>query len=104
MYAVARDSKATSMEDYAKELIDFLLARNPQVESVEVVVETSLWKRLTVDGKPFPTAFMRGSDERQTTTVSRAQGGTFAITSGLDRRTILKTAQSGFSRATSRTR
>jgi urate oxidase len=96
VYHVARESKATSMEDYAKELIDFLLGRNPQAESVEVVVESTLWKRLTVDGQPYPTAFMRGSDERQTTTVSRQQGQAFAITSGLERLTVLKTAQSGF--------
>lgn len=96
VYSVARDSKAESMEDYAKELVDFLLSRNTQVESVEVVVESTLWKRLIVEGKPYPTAFMRGSDERQTTTVSRAQDGKFAITSGLDRLTVMKTAQSGF--------
>ena len=96
VYSIARDSKAESMEDYAKELVDFLLSRNPQVEIAEVVIESTLWKRLIVDGEPYPTAFMRGSDERQTTTVSRAQGGTVAITSGLDRLTVMKTAQSGF--------
>ena len=31
VYSIARSSKATSMEDYAKELADFLLGRNPQV-------------------------------------------------------------------------
>jgi urate oxidase len=96
VYSIARDSKAESMEDYAKELVDFLLSRNPQVECAEVAIESTLWKRLVVDGEPYPTAFMRGSDERQTATVSRAQGGTFAITSGLDRLTVMKTAQSGF--------
>jgi urate oxidase len=96
VYSVARDSAAASMEDYAKELVDFLLSRNLQVAKAEVVVESTLWKRLTVDGRPYPTAFMRGSDERQTTTVSRVQGEGFAITSGLDRLTIMKTAQSGF--------
>jgi urate oxidase len=54
VYSVARDSKAASMEDFAKELIDFLLGRNPQVSAAEVVIESVLWKRLTVDGKPFP--------------------------------------------------
>src|SRR6201996_5409823 len=44
VYFVARESKAESMEDYAKELIDFLLSRNVQVESAEVVVESALWK------------------------------------------------------------
>jgi len=96
VYSLARDSKAKSMEDYAKELVDFLLGRNPQVTTAEVVVESTLWKRLTVDGKPFPTAFMRGSDEVQTTVVSRAQGAGFEITSGLDKLTVLKSANSGF--------
>ena len=96
VYSIARDSKATSMEEYAKELVDFLLGRNPQVSAAEVMVESVLWKRLTVEGKPFPTAFMRGSDESQITTVSREQKGAFEITSGLDNLTVLKSANSGF--------
>ena len=96
VYFVAHQSKATSMEAYAQELVDYILTRNPQVSSAEVVIESTLWKRLTIDGQPFPTAFMRGSDERQTTTVSRHQNQPFTITSGLDRLTILKTANSAF--------
>src|ERR1700719_175907 len=52
VYSVARTSQATSMEAYAKELIDFLLGRNPQVSSAAVRIESTMWKRLTVDGKP----------------------------------------------------
>jgi urate oxidase len=96
VYYVARRSKASSMEAYAQELIDYVLVRNPQVSSAEVVIESALWKRLTIDGKPYPTAFMRGSNEVQTATVARAQGGSFAITSGLDQMSVLKTAQSAF--------
>jgi urate oxidase len=96
VYFVARQSKAESIEDYAKELIDFLLSRNSQIASVQVSIESHLWKRLTVDSQPHPHAFMRGSDERQTTTVSRAQNGAFSITSGLDGLNIFKTAQSAF--------
>jgi urate oxidase len=96
VYFVAGQSKAESIEDYAKELVDFLLSRNPQVSAVEVTIESHLWKRLTVDGEPHPTAFMHGSDERQTARVSRGQGEPFAIVSGLDRLHILKTSQSGF--------
>jgi urate oxidase len=96
VYSLARDSQAASMEDFAKELVDFLLGRNPQVSIAEVVIESVLWKRLTVDGKPFPTAFMRGSDERQTATVSRAQGKAFTITAGLRDLTVLKSANSAF--------
>jgi len=96
VYFVARQTKSTSMECYAQELVDYILTRNPQVSSAEVIIESTLWKRLTVDGKPFPTAFMRGSDERQTTTVARAQNAPFTITAGLDRLTLLKTSNSAF--------
>jgi urate oxidase len=89
VYSIARSSNATTMEDYAKELTDFLLGRNPQVES-------TLWKRLTADGKPHPSAFMRGSGELQTTSVARAQDQAFHILSGLDNLVLLKTANSGF--------
>jgi urate oxidase len=102
VYSLAHDSKATSIEDFAIELIDFLLARNPQVATAEVVIESILWKRLTIDGAPYPTAFMRGSNELQTTTVSRSRAadgkslGTFTIASGFNDLTVMKTANSAF--------
>jgi urate oxidase len=96
VYFIARTSTATSMEDYAKELVDFLLSRNPQVSGAECIIESALWKRMTIAGKPHPTAFMRGSDEKQITIVDRKQGGSFSIVSGIDNLTVMKTAQSGF--------
>src|SRR5580692_130236 len=96
VYSIARKSSAIAMEDYAKELIDFLLSRNPQVSSASVAIESAMWKRLTVDGKPHPTSFMRGSGEVQTTTVSRAQAGDFSIHSGYKNLVLMKTADSGF--------
>jgi urate oxidase len=96
VYSIARSSQATSMEDYAKELADYLLGRNLQVDSASIRVESALWKRLTIDGKPHPSAFMRGSGEAQTTKVERAQRDSFHILSGLDNLVLLKTANSGF--------
>jgi urate oxidase len=96
VYSIARTSKATAMEEYAKELADFLLERNPQVSSASIRIESTLWKRLTVDGKPHPSAFMRGSGELQTASVERLQGGAFQTISGLDNLVVLKTANSGF--------
>jgi urate oxidase len=96
VYSLARSSKAVSMEEFAKDLADFLLGRNPQVQSAAVSIESTLWKRLTVDGEPHPSAFMRGSNELQTTSVERAQDGTPHVLSGLDNLVLLKTANSGF--------
>jgi urate oxidase len=92
----ASTTTATSMEDYAKDLADFVLGRNPQVSSASIRVESTLWKRLTIDGKPHPDTFMRGSGELQTTNVERAQGGPFRILSGFDNLVLLKTAHSAF--------
>ena len=97
VYSVARSSSATTMEAYAKELIDVLLQGNPQVASAEVEVRSALWKRLTIEGRPDPVNFMRGSGEEQTTCVTREQNGSFGVTSGLDNVVLLKTAGSGFS-------
>jgi urate oxidase len=96
VYSVARKSSAISMEDYAKELVDFLISRNPQVTSASVAIEGTMWKRLTVDGKPHPTSFMRGSDELQTATVSRGRTGGFIIHSGFTNLVVMKTADSSF--------
>lgn len=96
VYSLARTSKASSMEEYAKELANFLLERNPQAESASIRIESTLWKRLIVGGEPHPSAFMRGSNELQTTNVERAQNGAFHVLSGLDNLVLLKTANSGF--------
>jgi urate oxidase len=96
VYSVARRSSATAMEDFAKELVEFLLGRNPQVSSVSVAIESAMWKRLTIDGKPHPTSFMRGSGEVQTTAISRGRNGGFDIRSGFTNLVVMKTADSGF--------
>jgi urate oxidase len=96
VYSRAQESKADSIEGFAIELIDFILGRNEQVTAAEVVIDSVMWKRMSVDGKPFPTAFLKGSAEVRTATVSRDQGATFKIASGLRDLTVLKTADSGF--------
>lgn len=96
VYSLACDSSADSMETFAMELIDFLLGKNPQVSRAEVTIQEKAWKRLSVQGKPHPTTFVNSSGERQTTTISRSQGGAFLITAGLENLVIMKTAGSAF--------
>src|SRR5271154_1915146 len=59
VYSVARNSLATSIEDFAKELADFFLGRNPQVSSAEINISEKPWVHLVAGGKPHPTAFMQ---------------------------------------------
>lgn len=97
VHSLARNSTAECMEEFAKELIDFLLERNPHVSHAEVSVSEKAWERLQAgDKKPHPTAFVQSSAERQTTKVSRAQKGKFSVVSGLDNLVIMKTADSAF--------
>jgi urate oxidase len=96
VYSRAKESKATAMEEFAKELIEYILPRNPQVSHAQVTIEEALWKRMTVDGKPHDHSFMHGSNEVQTTVVERATKGPWKIVSGLDGLHILKTTKSAF--------
>ena len=96
VYSRARESKAECIEDFALELCEFFLSRNPQVERVAINIASTTWDHALVGGKPHPSAFVRGSNESQTTAVTCGQGGTPGITSGLENLVVLKTANSGF--------
>jgi urate oxidase len=96
VYSRAKASQATAIEEFAKELLDFLLGRNPQVSAGEVVIQQTMWKRAYVNGKPHPHTFLRGSNEVQTTTVQRTKEGPWSIRSGIDGLQVLKTTKSGF--------
>jgi urate oxidase len=96
VYSLVRDSSAACMEDFAMELIDFLLSRNPQVSKAEVMIQEKPWEHLNVRGKAHPTTFVNCSTENQTTTISRSQNSTFSIVSGLENLVIMKTAGSAF--------
>jgi len=96
VYSLARKSNATCMEEFAKEIVTFVLSRNPQVNDAEVKVSEKAWERVVTGGTPHPTTFVQSSGERQTAEVKRSQNGEFAVVSGLENLVIIKTAQSGF--------
>ena len=96
VYSLARNSLAASMEEFAQELIDFLLVRNPQVAGTRVTIAEKAWEHLVAGGKPHPSAFVQSRAEVQTTEVTQKRSGVVAISSGFDNLTILKTAGSEF--------
>ena len=96
VYSRARESTAECIEDFARELGEFFLGRNPQVERVNINIASSPWERVLVEGKLHPSTFIRGSGESQTTAVTYSQGGSVAVASGFDNLVLLKTANSGF--------
>jgi urate oxidase len=96
VYSRARESTAESIEDFALELADFFLKRNPQVSHTAINIGSTAWEHAVVQGRPHPSTFIRGSSESQTTAVTCAQGGDPSVTSGLENLVVLKTANSGF--------
>lgn len=96
VYFVARDSTATTMEEYAKELVDFLLSRNAQVSSASVEIVEKPWQHVPVHGAPHPTTFQQSGPDVHTCTVTRTQGGQFSIRAGVRGLVILKTTKSAF--------
>ena len=96
VYSLARSSTATSIEKFAGELASYLVERNDQVSAALIKVESTLWKRLTVDGAAHPDSFMRGSNERQVTRLRLERGGDCTINSGFEELVVMKTAKSGF--------
>jgi urate oxidase len=97
VYSLARESSAECIEDFAKELIDFLLSRNSQVSLAEVSASEKGWEHLpTGHGRHHPTTFVQSSGENKTTKVTRTQTGKFLVVSGLENLVLMKTAGSAF--------
>lgn len=96
VYVVARTSKTSNIEEFAKELGDYFLDNNVQVSKVSIVVEEAAWEPLNVDGAPDATTFRMGGPELNTVVAVREKGGDWEVTAGVDGLTILKTADSAF--------
>ncbi len=96
VYSRARESSAECIEDFAKELAEFFLTRNPQVERVNINIASVPWEHVLTHGKPHPSTFIRGTGESQTTAVTYSRESGVSVSSGLDNLVLLKTAGSGF--------
>jgi len=96
VYSLARSSSAECMEEFGKELIAFLLDRNPQLSAARVLLSEKAWEHVQIGGKPHPTTFMQSSSECQTAEISATRNSVPSVQSGLENLVILKTAASEF--------
>ncbi len=96
VYFVARNSSAATIEEFAREYGDYLLENHAQITKVSVEVEAKGWQHVIVDGAPEATTFKMGGPELQTVHATRQRVGAWAVTSGVDGLTILKTTKSAF--------
>jgi len=96
VYYLARGSKATTIEEFAMELGDYLIENNAQVSGVKVGIEQRAWERMIVNGDAEATTFKLGGPEVHTVRAVRDKDRKWTIRSGIDGLTILKTTKSAF--------
>lgn len=97
VYYLAQRTRATAIEDFAKELVDYLLKHHSQISVANVDVDRKSWTNIvTSNNVRHPTAFTQGSNEVQFTNVRRPRHGNFTIVSGLRDLKVMKTADSSF--------
>ncbi len=96
VYSLARSSSAECMEEFGKELIAFLLDRNPQVSAASVNLSEKNWEHLSTEGSPHPTTFVRASGESETAEVLLKRNEAPRVRSGFENLAILKTSGSEF--------
>jgi urate oxidase len=96
VYYIARGSKAETIEEFAMELGDYLLANNPQVRGAKVEIQERAWERMVLDGTVEATTFKLSGPEVNTVRAVRDKGNEWSIRSGVDGLTILKTTKSAF--------
>ena len=94
---MAARTSATSIEDFAKELVNYLIENHSQISAVNVDVDQKAWTNIIMSNNiRHPTSFVQSSNEQQTTTVRRSRHGSFKIVSGLKDLKVMKTAHSSF--------
>jgi urate oxidase len=95
VYALAKQYPAEPVEEFALHLAEHFLTYNPQVARVQIDVLEHPWQRIPMNGQPHRSAFLRGSNERRTASVSSARG-TVAVRAGIEDLAVLKTTDSAF--------
>lgn len=96
VYTLSRQTlEIEEIETFALRLADYFLTSNSHVSRVIVEIAEHGWTRIAVGGEPHQHSFIKGGDEKRTTTVSAARDET-TIQSGIEDLIVLKTTKSGF--------
>lgn len=95
IYALAKREGLKSIEAFGQTLGSHFLANNPQVARVRITIAEDLWSRVSVDGRPHGSTFLRSGAEKRTTRIRSTRNG-HTIKSGICGLTILKSAGSAF--------
>ena len=96
VYYLARGSKASTPEQFATELVTYLLSNNAQVDEAGASIGATPWEHISAGGEEHGTAFIQTGAAIDTATVTYPRAGRPATASGFRNLGILKTAKSGF--------
>ncbi|HUY82448.1 MAG TPA: urate oxidase [Acidobacteriaceae bacterium] len=97
VYSLARDSKATTIEGFAKELVAHFLATQTQIDGAGARIRSVGWEPIETAAGKQRAAFLQTGPEVATATVTQKRGKAAQVAGGMDGVTILKTEKSGFS-------
>src|SRR5579862_8268112 len=68
VYALARASKAVTIEEFATELVTHFVSSQPQVDEAGAGIHATLWKHIEAGGKQRGTAFIQSGPAIETAT------------------------------------
>src|SRR6266849_4583165 len=83
VYALARQHSIEAVELFCLHLIEHFLTYNPQISRVQIEAAEERWARLPLGGKPHPSAFTRGGEEKHTAILSGTRKET-TVRAGLE--------------------
>jgi urate oxidase len=97
VYTLSRQTEEIEeIETFALRLADYFLTNNSHVTRVIIEIAEQGWTRIAFGGEPHAHSFIKGSDEKRTTTVNAARDAVATIESGIKDLIVLKTTKSGF--------
>jgi urate oxidase len=96
VYVLARNHPLESIEDFALSLAGHFVERYAQVDEAKVEISAQAWRRIDVNGKPHPHAFVAGGNERRTCTAWKFRDRAEIIHGGIEDLAVLKTTGSAF--------
>ena len=83
------------IETFALRLANYFLVNNTQISRVIVKIDEHGWTRIAIGDEPHAHSFIKGGDEKRTTTVSATRDEAI-VESGIEDLIVLKTTKSGF--------
>lgn len=100
VHGTAREAGSGEIEPFGLALCERFLHKYPQISRVRVEISELPWTRLDAGGKAQGQAFLAGSPERRTATIT-SNGQQVAVVAGFQHLTIMRSAGFGPGRAAS---